>query len=241
VGRSVILAAMPGTTESRKNPLPFYGSFASFERVIAYWKADIIPRRIDSASLAAITRDEAPRIVSGFKSLSWIDEDYHATDDLRMIVDSYREESWQKTFSGILRRAYAFIPDKWDELTPERLHTAFVNHAGRDIGAVRSAETFFIAAAASAAIRLSSGLANRTPRLRVKRAAKVINSEEPGMAQNGGDNIKAPASTPAVDQILDLLALIDEIDMTEKEKMAVLTVMSYLRRSAATKAAKNAA
>jgi hypothetical protein len=222
-------------TESKK-PLPFYGSFASFERVIAYWKADIIPRRIDSTSLAVAAKDDAPRIVSGFKNLGWIDEDHHATDDLRMIVDSYREESWQKTFSGVLRRAYAFVPDKWDELTPERLHTAFVKHAGRDLGAVRSAETFFIAAAASAGIPLSSGLANRTPRLRVKRAIQVnINSVE------GGDKIEATASTSVVDQIWDLLALIDETDMTEKEKMAVLTVMSYLRRRAAPKVAKNAA
>jgi len=232
---SATLPVMSGTTESRNNPLPFYGSFASFQRVIAYWKTNFIPRRVDSASLAIAAKEDAPRIVSGFKNLGWIDEDYHATDDLRMIVDSYHEESWQKIFSGVLRRAYAFIPDKWDELTPERLHAAFVNHTGRDIGAVRSAETFFIAAAASAGMPLSSGLANRTPRLRVK---KAVQATEPVMAKNGKDSIKAPAST--IDQILDLLALIDETDMTEKEKMAVLTVMSYLRRRAASKAANAA-
>jgi uncharacterized membrane protein len=224
---------MAGTTESRNNPLPFYGSFASFQRVIAYWKTNIIPRRIDSASLAIAAKKDAPRIVSGFKNLGWVDEDYHATDDLKMIVQSYREESWQKTFSSVLRRAYAFIPDKWDDLTPERLHTAFVSHAGRDIGAVRSAETFFIAAAASAGIPLSSGLANRTPRLRVKKAAQAVNSVGPVIAKNGENDIKSPAGTSGINQILDLLALIDEADMTEKEKMAVLTVMSYLRRRAA--------
>jgi hypothetical protein len=232
---------MSGTTESRNNPLPFYGSFASFERVIAYWKAHILPRRIDSASLVSAAKNDAPRIVSGFKNLGWIDEDYHATDDLRAIIDSHAEESWQKTFSGVLRRAYSFIPDKWDELTPERLHTSFVNRTGRDIGAVRSAETFFIAAAASAGIRLSSGLANRTPRLRTKRAVQPTNSVEPVIAKNGENDIKSPAGTSGINQILDLLALIDEADMTEKEKMAVLTVMSYLRRRAATRSAKNAA
>lgn len=222
-----------------RHPIPFYGSYASFYRAINALKNNGLPRRIETRTLAHILETaEAPRIVSGFASLGWIDESGHPSDDLRNLVDAFGEDSWKATIADVLPRTYSFIiPENWGELTPDRLRDALVSYTGSKAEALQSAETFFLCLAYEGGFQLSEAF--------YRRAARAItDAKRFALLGQSGSLRREPAKTGVssdvtdgtlkmsdlVRQILDLAALIDEEDITDREKNAILILLSYLRR-----------
>ncbi len=220
---------------SKPPRIPYYASYVQFARVMELMKEKGIPPRVKSQTLVniGVNADDAGRIVSGLKALDWIDEDYKPSPELQALVRAYATPSWATTLREQLERAYAFVPGNWTELTPERLHEAFVTHSGRDIGAVRSAETFFITASKEAGINLSSAFINRTRRVFVRLTKPVQNDA----LQLNLDRLEGDKEQRGKDQkdkitglILELLGLVDDPLMNSKEREAVLVISSYLKR-----------
>jgi hypothetical protein len=219
-----------------RHPIPFYGSYASFYRAMKALKDKGIPRRVNVRALTPLLgEDEAPRIVAGFLSLSWIDELRHPTDDLRRLVQAFGEKSWGATIAEILPRTYSFITGNWAELTPDKLHDAFVAYVGRDVGSIRTAETFFLCLASESGIPIDDYFYRRTARAIVD-ATRSIQATEVESADEVNTDEPLPAEprklkdTEWAEKIWHLTALIDEQDMTAREKDAVLVLLSYLRR-----------
>jgi hypothetical protein len=235
-----------------RRQIPFYGSYAGLYRAMKVLKNGL-PRRIETRVFATKLEGEASRVVAGLSALGWIDEAGCPTEDLHRLVAAFGTDSWGSMLAEVLPRAYPYLQElDLESATNNDLRENLVSYIGRNAETLRNAETFFLCLATEAGRPMSESFSRRASRgigeakrwLRLpepEEVTKPFGLDDPPKAKaNAGDNIKTPTSTPAIDQILDLLALIDETDMTEKEKMAVLTVMSYLRRRAATRAAKNA-
>ena len=225
--------ALPQTNR----PIPFYGPMAVFNRLMARLKTSPFPRKVTSSSLTEIGMrpDEAYRIVSGFKALGWIDEDANPGSDLSSLVAAYGGETWRETLRMVLQRTYSFVPDDWEGLTPKSLHRAFVSHTGRDIEAVRSAETFFLTAVTEAGISLSAGFAARLKRAKPSTSDSVRQMVVERLRDVSPPLIPATIvskSDQFMEQLLDLIALADDPGMSAKEKEAILIVAAYLRRRA---------
>jgi hypothetical protein len=238
-----------------KRPIPFYGSYASFLRAVVALKKHGIPNRLVAKYLVPfMPRDEPSRVVAGFEALGWIDDFGQPTNDLRRIVQAYGDEAeWKAALSEIAPKTYDFLPHNWGQMTGTEMHNAFVTHAGREAGAIKSAETFFLCLAADGGIRISDEFDRRVGRQisDAKRSILLDRLAEEKTEIQGRQTmvlepiIEIPARAdhregPKVnnpspwemwtEQILNLTALLDDHDMTDKERAAVLTLLSSLRR-----------
>lgn len=159
------------------------------------------------------------------------------SEDLKALVKAKNTPEWQATLRAVLQKAYSFIPGDWEQLTADQLSRAFREYTGRSEDALNGAQTFFIAAAVDAGIRLTAELALRGTRAR---GDYNINfgfhnaTPKPGnKSANGSDRTNGavdPNGDDDVAQVWSLVALIDDASMTEKEKTAVLTLLAYLKR-----------
>ena len=222
-------------------PIPYYGTIAAFDRLMARLKASGFPRKMTSSLLieSGVKSEEAYRITSGFKALGWIDEDSNPSDNLRALVSAHGGDSWPETLRRVLRESYRFIPGDWETLTPESLRRSFVSYVGRDIDAIKSAETFFLAAATEAGIPLSVSFSVRVklakPSLGIN-SERVPNSSVPPPSTMEGDHlppnvfVSFSKANRFADQLMDLIALADDPGMSVKEKESVLVLAAYLRR-----------
>ena len=139
--------------------VPFYGSYASFVRALKAMKEHGMPKRISPRTLTPLIGDEAPRTITHFIAMGWVDEAGSASSALVDLVQSYGEESWSSTLSRIIRSHYPFVPfDKLGEMTQNELHAAFVQFTGREAKVLKSAETFFLALAHESGIDLAERL-----------------------------------------------------------------------------------
>lgn len=222
--------------QTLRRPIPFYGSYAAFYRAMKALKEIGVPRRIESRTLTQkIGADEAPRIVSGLQSLGWIDAIGTPSDDLVALIRAFGEDTWPSAIADVLPKTYSFIPPEWEDLTPPKLRDAFSAYVGRDVGAIRPAETFFLCLASEGRFKIPDALIRRVDRAvsDAKRTILIAGINE--RAKNEADKPNAtescrPAPLSWIDQIWNLTALIDEQDMTDREKNAVLTLLSYLRK-----------
>ena len=216
--------------------IPFYASYVQFVRLLELLKGKNIPPRLKSSVLTnlGINADDTGRLVGGLKAQNWIDEDYKPTTGLRALVEAYGTSTWPTVLREELVRSYPFVSGNWSELTPELLREAFVSHTRRDIGAVRSAETFFLTAAKEAGVHFSSAFAARTKRVPPNFEGGIhVDPPLPLLEKhqtNGRENSEQKSKLTAL--IFDLLELADDPFMNGKEKEAVLTLSAYLRRRA---------
>jgi len=195
---------------------------------------------IDLDAVTVVSRDAARRLLSGFRAMGWVDEAGIPSEDLRALVRAKNTPEWQSTLRMVLRKAYSFVPDDWEQLTADQLSAAFRKHAGRDADALNGAQTFFIAAAADAGFRLASKLGGRASRARSDNSANfkfreaTSRSDTEDKQTNRSKRTNGAANPNASDdvatQVLNLVALFDDASMTEKEKSAVLTLLAYLKR-----------
>jgi hypothetical protein len=223
-------------------PLPYYGTLIVFDRLMDKLKTSGLPHPINAPAIIALgmKSEEAYRLVSGFRSMGWTDEGDNPSDDLKAMVEAYKTEAWPSVLRSALQRAYSFVPTDWDTLTPETLRRAFVSYIGRDIDAVKSAETFFLAAATEAGVSLSVAFSNRVRLARPKsgNAGEVLSNVKlpkklsilPEPPQERRVFLSHSQSDQFMDQILDLIALADDAGMSAKEREAILVVAAYLRR-----------
>jgi hypothetical protein len=221
-------------SQDLRKPLPFYGTYALFERAMTYWKQNGIPKRFTSPALKNAVGTEASRIVSGFTGLGWIDEDGIPSDDLKRLIRSYKEDSWNDTLRSVLESTYTFIPNDWSDLTSSSLRDAFRNFVGREVGTLSGSETFFLTAAAEAGIELPDSFMNRTSRTKPKKdhlIGELFSPEPPFKSPIRPLNGNGTASSVSDrDQVDVLLALFDEGALNEKEKAALLTLLFHLRK-----------
>jgi hypothetical protein len=198
-----------------------------------------LPRRVSAKALTPYLKEEAVRIVGGFSSIGWIDANDYPSEDLKALVEAYGGDDWKGVLFRIVPKTYSFIPGDWADLTSETLRDAFVSYVGRDAEAIKSAETFFLCIATEAGFPIPETFYRRVdrPLAEARRVAKIDESESPEVTD---EQVSARPKKPYqnqhfvpniwVEQILNLTALIDEQDMTNKEKDAVLILLSYLRR-----------
>jgi hypothetical protein len=198
-----------------------------------------LPELVEVEALTFLSPDTARRLLSGFRAMGWIDKVGIPSEELRTLVKAKNTPEWESILRAVLQKSYSFIPGDWEQLTAAQLSAAFREYTGRDDEALNGAQTFFIAAAAEAGFRLASELAVRASRargdnsvnLKFRKATAKPESNQMNRQEraNGAANPNANAD---VAQILDLLASIDDAEMTDKEKSAALTVLAYLKRRA---------
>ena len=229
---------MTMTSQRRNPPVPIYSTYATFERVIDELHQRGLPPRLDLHAVSSMPPDPARRVLSGFKTIGWMDENGVPSADLRAIVETRNTEAWQQTLRAALHKAYPFVPDDWEQLTSSKLAAAFREYTGRDNQAVKAAQTFFIAAAYDAGVALPPVLAARAEKTRSdnsvnfgfrKSDSRAVRSGEQGRTKGGLNGGAEPVASSDA-QVWSLVALIDEGDMTDKEKNAVLTLLAYLKR-----------
>jgi hypothetical protein len=213
-----------------------------------------MPSRLVTKHLVPLMpKDEPSRVVAGFEALGWVDDFGQPTSDLTRLVQAYGDEiAWKAVLSEIVPKTYEFLPRDWEKMTAREMYDAFVTYAGRDAGAIKSAETFFLCLATDAGIRLSAEFDRRIGRqvTDAKRSIRLDRIEEeqrlPVIPQPGreplletrveaGRRENQNANSRSLwgiwtEQILNLTAILDEHDMTDKERAAVLTLLSSLRR-----------
>jgi hypothetical protein len=222
--------------------IPFYASYASFYRAMNALKKHGLPRRLETRVLMPHLGDDASRIIAGFSTLGWIDENGRPTDDLKKLVKAFGENSWSGTVAEVMRRTYSFIPGDWADLTPPQLRDAFVAYVGHDVESLRPAETFFLCLATEGALAIYHPKFHRRVARAIKDAKRSIRisdetkqsdeNEETGKKENKPkeESTVIQSGNRWIEQILNLTSLIDELDMTDREKNAVLILLSYLRR-----------
>lgn len=200
-----------------------------------------LPELVEVESLTFLSPDTARRLLSGFRAMGWIDKLGIPSEELRTLVKAKNTPEWESTLRAVLQKSYSFIPGDWERLTAAQLSAVFREYTGRDDEALNGAQTFFIAAAAEAGFRLASELAVRASRARgdnsvnlkfrkaTTKPAAECNQTNWSERTNGAAN---PNASDDVAQILNLVALLDDASMDEKEKNAVVTLLTYLRRRA---------
>lgn len=226
-----------------RRALPLYGTYTTFVRLIDELKERGVPHQIDVGTLHSVAPEPKQRLISGFRAFGWIDGVGNLSADLRAMVSARNTEEWRRMLREALRGAYHFLPTDWERLTPTELTAAFREHTGRDDDVLSKAETFFVVAAVDAGISLRPELARRATRSSGITYSNELGARGPsilpkqsGPAMNGHDAIRADASPSQLgaeedlEQVWNLLALIDDSEMTDKEKGAVITLLAYLRR-----------
>jgi len=201
-----------------------------------------VPRRIETRIFLPQLKDEASRIVAGFYALGWTDEAGRPSDDLPKLVGAFGDESWASTLAEIIPRAYPFLQGHdLEGMSNPQLRDEFISHVGRDAASLRNAETFFLCLASEAGLPMSEGFSQRAAR-GIAEAKKWMRLAE--LETSDEQEMKAPESAQGVrtaslssgeigrlaSQIVDLTALLSEGDMTDREKEAVVILLSYLGR-----------
>jgi hypothetical protein len=242
-------------SSTTRRPIPFYGSYASFLRAVRALKKHGIPSRLASKHLVPfMPKDEPSRVVAGFEAIGWVNDFGQPTSDLTRLVQAFGDETaWKAALSEIVPRTYEFLPHDWKRMTAGEMHDAFVSHAGRDAGAIRSAETFFLCLATDAGIRLADEFDRRIGR-QIADAKRSILLDAIEEERGGAVSHELTAIIPETqtrigvdhrenrkvdsrsqweiwtEQILNLTAFLDDHNMTDKERTAILTLLSSLRR-----------
>jgi hypothetical protein len=221
-----------------RRQIPFYGSYAGFYRAMRLLKNDGLPRRIETRVFAAI-EGEASRVVAGFSALGWTDGAGRPTEDLRRLVSAFGTEEFGSVLADVLPRAYPYLQELDLESAPNNaLREALVSYIGREPETLRNAETFFLCLATEARRPMSEHFSRRASRgvadaKRWLRFAEAEALEEEVTKPNEPPKTKANSSKgigSLATKIVELTALLGEGDMTDGEKTAVLTLLSYLGR-----------
>jgi hypothetical protein len=236
---------MMAATQPSFRPIPIYATYLSFERAMDQFQQNGLPPVVATDAITTDSVNTARRLIAGFRALGWIDGTGVPSAELRAMVKARNTAEWQETLRGALRNAYSFLPVEWDGLSAAQLSTAFHKYTGRNDDVLKGAETFFLAAALDAGIPLKPELAIRASKAREdsstrfrKSAEESVNHTKPKDATariNGAGEFSANAD---VAQVWNLLTLVDDPEMTEKEKSAALTFFAYLRRRADRKRAR---
>lgn len=236
---------------AEKRPVPFYGSYAAFVRVMKALKEAGIPKRITARSLIPlIGGEEGPRISTHFSSMGWTDADDKPTDELVRLVAAFGEESWRSTLSEVVHKFYSFVPQPWGDLTKTQLHEAFLSYTGREAKILTAAETFFLALALECGLELSERLYIRAARAHsemIKRA-KIDVAEIPDSVaiEATAKPETPPAPSVAVKTetlsaflrdsadlklIFRLSTLLGAAELTDHERKAIGVTISVLGRA----------
>jgi hypothetical protein len=170
------------------------------------------------------------------------------------------DAAWKSTLHEIVPKAYAFLPGDWTEITPDELREAFKTYTGRDADAIRQAETFFLCLATEANLPISdifyrrvgrqiadakrsvllddledgrSEISATTPRTIsvevVGSVGDVIHSTNINQSHTSSDH-QTSIWAKWIEQILSLITILDDHDMTDKERAAIFTLLSTLQR-----------
>jgi hypothetical protein len=228
-----------------RNPIPFYGSYASFLRGLKGLKEHGIPKNVNPRSLAGILSDEAPRISSGFLSMGWIDKHGRPQEDLKRLVAAFDDDSWKETLIDIIGNGYSFVPGAWSELTDIQLHEAFVSHVGREAKVMKSAETFFLSLALECGVPLTDRLYLRAQRAHSEATRaktdddETLESTAPKEQRSDAERSREPSKDVKVahkkgeewvSEIVKLSTILSEGNMTDQEKKAIALTISVLAR-----------
>ncbi len=228
---------MVQTAAPNLRPLPIYATYLTFERAMDQFRRSGLPSVVAAETISAVPPDTARRLVAGFRAVGWIDNAGAPSADFQAMARTRGTSDWQQALGNALRHAYPFLPREWESLTSTQLAAAFQKHTGRDDKALKSAQTFFIAAALDAGIALTAELTIRASKtredmsVRFRRDVGETSAAKP-KEHAGRRNGATPHAEADVAQVWDLLALVDDAEMTDKEKSAALTFFAYLRRRA---------
>lgn len=231
-----------------RNPVPFYGSYASFIRMMKAFKEHGLPRRVSSRTLAPLLGEEAARVATHISSMGWVDEINAPSKTFRDLVDSFGEPNWQQSLLGMVREFYQFVPEPWEDLTAEKLHEAFLAYTGREARVLTSAETFFLSLALECQINLPDRLFLRANRahLEARRSKEEADELElelperkeeladtPKSATKGSQNTQKHGRQYEYAGQIECLSklLVGATDMTDAERNAAVTLIGYFARA----------
>jgi hypothetical protein len=185
-------------------------------------------------------KNDASRIIAGFTAMGLIDDVGTPSAELRKVVSAFETPGWGLALREIIEKAYPFVPDNLEDMTNQQLHEIFVGYVGRDAESMRNVETFFLCLASDAGLPMSEPFLKRALRgvgdaKHWLRLAEFDSRDE--RVDTSADTLLADKSVPSIDrtarfadQIVKLTSLLSEGDMTDAEKSAVVTVLSYLGR-----------
>jgi len=187
----------------------------------------------------------------------------------RLVHAYGNESEWKSALHEIVPKSYAFLPSDWVTMTSDDLREAFKVYTGRDADAIRSSETFFLCLATEANLPLSdvfdrrivrqiseakrsillddlesnsSEISVMTPHTISGEAVKSIGDMATTKIRNedqGVNDRQTSIWTRWVEQILNLISVLDDNDMTDKERAAIFTLLSTLQRRGQKDSKKN--
>ena len=170
------------------------------------------------------------------------------------------DSEWKSALFDIVPKAYAFLPGDWVEMTPNDLREAFKAYTGRDAEAIRSAETFFICLAIEANLPIGEIFYRRAGRqiTEAKRSViieelednhsdaplistqiisepaetiKIIDDTNDDRSNTNSAYLKTTSVWSVwIEQVLNLIDVLDDHEMTDKERAALFTLLATLRR-----------
>jgi hypothetical protein len=244
----------PTAPGAERRPVPFYGSYASFVRVMKALKEAGIPKRVTPRSLIPLVgREEGPRISTHFSSMGWTDTNDKPTDELGRLVAAFGEKSWKSVLTEATQKFYSFVPQPWGDLTSSDLHEAFLSYTGREAKVITAAETFFLALALECGLELSERLYIRAARAHsemVKRAKLSVQEVGDTVAISASAKLSAAPPAPStmrtetptvslsisadieqINLIMKLSKLLGAPDLTDEERKAIAKTISVLGRT----------
>jgi hypothetical protein len=233
-----------------RRPIPFYQSYAVFYRAMKALKEHGIPTRVDTRRLEPYIGDEAGRVAAGLASLGWIDEIGRPTNDFKNLVAAFGTEKWSAALAELVPRTYSYLPPGLENITTTQLKDAFIAYAGRDSGAIRNAETFYLCLASEAGFQLSDSFYRRAARAIGDAKRTILDDSADGPANTATPTVATtPVSAVAKEAaqrgsgtgqrdsahsltfwdglILKLTPLVDAKDMTETERSGLFALLGY--------------
>ena len=214
-----------------------YTSFRSVKTMIAGLKKHGIPNRIDRSVLTSFSNAVGSQIMTALRFLELTDDGGRPTDSMKKLVEVYGSDEWVSELEAILRAAYGplFTIDL-EKASPKEFGDHFRDSYSGTEDVRRKSETFFLNAVRDTSIKISAYiLKKQKPRTLGNSTAKKTtgcatrrkkNSVQPTTEDdNSGERL--------ADDYRTLIRILDPDKMSENEREAVFTLISFLKKQKA--------
>jgi hypothetical protein len=224
-------------------PLPPVMPWNTFvSGLVDRYKATMVPDVINGVALQSVSPKLRSRILSGLRGLKLIADDGRAQPAFRTLVGSRGTGQWEVQLRVLMNNAYPYLAGlDLSETNSDSLRKAFRNHLRRDTENISKCEAFYLNMARAAGVRLSAALNKRvatSDSMAAIRAVQLSGERKPAPPSNEPkkeSSVKTAVAEPAKserDRAWNLVDLLDDEDMTDKERAAVLTLLAYVKRKA---------
>lgn len=217
-----------------KGPTAPYPAFQTLKTLLRPFKEHGIPNKIDRSVLTSFSGAVGSQVLTMLKFLGLIFDDGKPTPRLEALLEASETDAWPAELAKIVRTAYApLFRINLETASPKEFNEEFRRAYPAADEVSRKSITFFLNAAREAGIKISPYvMKNKKPRSGpAKKRAPRQNGQK--LAPGKGEHVKTPPPPPpSKDQKLSeqLLAVLDNENLSSEVEAAVFTVLRHLRK-----------